>query len=71
VQVIVQRAFLTGGAIQEVGKRLDLPDRDARELIATGKCEAAQPLPAQAGPMTTDTTPGLVLGKKGKSNAGQ
>lgn len=65
------RAFLTGGAIQEVGKGLDLPERLARELIATGKCEAAAALPAQAGPMTTNTVPGLVPGKKGKSDAGQ
>ena len=71
MHINVVRAFLAGGVVQEVGKQLDLPDRQARELIAIGKCEAAQPLPAQAGPMTTDAAPGLVPGKKEKSNVGK
>jgi len=71
MHVTVLRAFLTGGVIQEIGKRLELPDYLARELIASGKCEAAQALPAQAEPMTTDTAPGIVPGKKGKQHVGQ
>ena len=45
----------------------------ARELIATGKAEAAQPLPAQTGPMTTETNAPLVNGKRAKEkpNAGE
>lgn len=71
MDITVTRAFLMGGAVQQIGKRIDVDIRLARELIALGKAEPAQPLPAQAAPMTTDTAPGLVPGKKGKSNAGE
>lgn len=71
MDITVARAFLMGGEVQPVGKRLDVDQRLARELIAIGKAEPAQALPAQAGPMTTDTAPGLVQGKKGKSDARQ
>lgn len=66
MNITVTRAFLIGGAVQEVGKSLDLPVRMARELFATGKAVPAEELPAQSGPMTTETVPVLMKGKKGK-----
>jgi hypothetical protein len=71
VKLEVTRAFLMGGVVQAVGKRVEADDRLARELIATGKAKAAQELPAQAGPMTSETSPTLVKGKKEKPHAGQ
>jgi hypothetical protein len=73
LKIIVKRAFLTGGVVQEEGKSLDVPDRLARELIAIGKAEPAQDMPAQSGPMTTETAAVVVKGKatKGEPHAGQ
>ena len=68
----VTRAFLLGGVVQEVGKRIEPDDRLARELIALGKAEPAQAMPAQTGPMTTETAAAVVKGKatKGEPHAG-
>jgi len=73
VKVKVTRAFLMGGAVQEVGTFLDVPDKLARELRALGKAEPAQEMPAQSGPMTTETAAVVVKGKaaKGEPHAGQ
>lgn len=73
MKIIVTRAFLLGGVVQEVGKRIAPDDRLARELIASGKAEIAQDMPAQAGPMTTETAAAVVKGKaaKGEPHAGQ
>lgn len=72
MKVKVTRAFLQGGAVQDVGKVLDVPDKLARELFALGKAEPAQALPAQSGPMTTETAAVVVKGKvaKGEAHAG-
>jgi hypothetical protein len=73
VKVKVTRAFLMDGAVQEVGSVLDVSDKLARELRFIGKAEPVQEMPAQSGPMTTETAAVVVKGKavKGASNAGQ
>ena len=72
MKVKVTRAFLMGGAVQDVGKVLDVPDKLARELRSLGKAEPEQDLPAQSGPMTTETAAVVVKGKaaKGEAHAG-
>ena len=72
MEVKVTRAFLQGGAVQDVGKVLDVPATLARELFALGTAEPAQALPAQSGPMTTETAAVVVKGKvaKGEAHAG-
>ena len=73
MKVKVTRAFLVGGVVQEVGKVIETPDKLARELFALGKAEPAQEMPAQSGPMTTETAAVVVKGKavKGESHAGK
>lgn len=72
MRIIVQRAFLIGGARQEPGSELDVADILARGLIHNGQATAATAA-APAGTMTTSNSPALVPGKasKGKSNARQ
>jgi len=61
----VLRAFLIkGGARQEPGSVLELADAWALELIQMGKAVAVGPVPAVTGPMTTESTSGLVKGAK-------
>ena len=62
MKVNVTRAFLLGGKLHEVGTSVEVSDSVARELIASGKAERGQPAP-KAGPLTTETAPGLVKGK--------
>jgi len=65
MKVRVLRAFLIkGGARQEPGSELELADSAALELIQMGKAAAVGPMPAAAGPMTTQSTSGLVQGAK-------
>ena len=69
IDVCVLRAFLLGGARQEPGSALTLPDALAQELVSTGKAALAQPAPAPAGPMTAEGTAELVPGKAAKKGA--
>jgi hypothetical protein len=68
----VLRAVRVGGAVQEPGAIVEVDERVAREIIATGKAErAGEAPPVLSAPMTTDSAPGLVPGKahKGKPDA--
>ena len=75
MRVTVIRAFLIRGERVEPGSELELDDRFALELLHTGRVAAVSAVPMVRGPITTETSPGLVFGavstKKGKSNAGK
>ena len=63
--VIVKRAFLIAGKRQEPGREIEVGDAFARALIHNGQAAAVEhAAAAQAGPMTTETTPEIVPGKK-------
>lgn len=64
MKITVARAFLIKGVRQEPGTSLELADPFARELVSLGKAVPAAPTPAPAGPMTTQTTPAAVPGKR-------
>lgn len=70
MKVRVLRAFLQGGARQEPGSVIELPEGQARELIHMGKAEAAATLPPVSGPLTTQSVAELVPGtaaRRGRS----
>lgn len=62
MRITVLRAFLRGGARQEPGTELDVPDVQARELIHMGKAAATVAKTEAAGVMTTQTAGALVSG---------
>lgn len=65
MKVKVTRAFLIGGARQEVGKEVDVPEVVGRELISYGKAVRAEDKPAPAAKtMTTKTAAAIVSGAK-------
>jgi hypothetical protein len=69
MQVKVIRGFRYKGETHSPGKVIDLPDLVVREVIATGKAEAVVATPPPSGPMTTESVPAIVAGKKQKGLA--
>ncbi len=74
MKLTVTRPFLLAGVRQEIGAEIDIDDRGLVALLqSTGKAVAAE-LIDQRGPMTTETTAGVVSGArraartKGESN---
>lgn len=67
MRVRLLRALYFGGVRKEAGAVLDLPDHEAREDLHRGVVERVEPAPAVApGPMTTESAPQIVAGKKRK-----
>jgi hypothetical protein len=66
LKIQVKRAFFMGGVVQEVGSFLEVNDKLARELCAMNKADPAGAMPAQSGPMTTETAAVVVKGKAAK-----
>jgi hypothetical protein len=68
MRVKLLRALCFGGVRKEPGTELELADPHlVRELLWTGKAEAAGAKPAApSGAMTTDSVPDLVRGKARK-----
>jgi hypothetical protein len=74
VKIIVTRAFMAVGKLHKVGSSVELPDRQATELIAMNKATRApgEPPAAAPGPLTTESATGLVKGKaKESQHAGE
>lgn len=73
MKIRVARAFLLRGERQEPGSTVEVDDALARELVMLNKAEALAPMPPASGPMTTQTAPGIVAGRKAKGakHAGQ
>lgn len=67
VEVIVKRAFLVKGARAEPGTKVVIDPFIASELVTQGKAEMAGDQPAVSGPMTTDSAPAVVKGKRTKT----
>lgn len=58
MKIEVTRAFyLAGGKPQAVGTRLEVDDRQARELIHLGKARAATDAPAVTSPAAAEADP--------------
>jgi len=64
MKIRILRATLVAGKVWDVGKTADVPIDLARELVASGKAEAAGEQPAAAGPMTTKTATAIVEGQQ-------
>jgi len=62
--VRVVRPLCVNGKRQEVGQVLDLPN--AAEAISTGRAERVTEAPPAVGPMTTESVPDLIVGKRKK-----
>ena len=71
VEVIVKRAFLHRGEPVVPGSRLMLDPFIASELVTYGKAEMAGEVPAVSGPMTTESAPAVVKGKRKKTETEQ
>jgi len=69
VEVIVKRAFLVKGARVEPGSKVSVAADIAPELVTSGKAEMAGEVPAVSGPMTTESAPAVVKGKRTKTGA--
>lgn len=67
MKVSLNRAMCFGGARQEVGATIELPNPLARELISQGRASLAdgEAKPKASGPMTTETA-GSLLGESAK-----
>lgn len=66
MKVRVIRPLCVAGVRKEVGEIVDL--YNAAEAIQAGRAERMpEETPASAGPMTTESTPGLMPGKKRKN----
>lgn len=61
----VVRPLCVGGIRKEVGDIVDLPN--AAEAIHTGRAERITEAPPPVGPMTTESVPEIVAGKKRKA----
>jgi hypothetical protein len=66
VEVIVKRAFLVKGARVEPGQVVAVDPIVASELVTGGKAEVVGDVPAASGPMTTESAPAVVKGKRKK-----
>lgn len=64
MRVRVVRPLCVGGIRKEVGEIVDLPN--AQEAISTGRAERIEEAPAPVGPMTTESAPEIVDGKRRK-----
>jgi hypothetical protein len=69
MKVHVVRAFCIGGARQEPGTSVDVPDQIGRELVFLGKAERLTPAEPVAGSMTTTSAAAIVKGKAAKEKA--
>jgi hypothetical protein len=67
MKVWVLKAICVKAVRQEPGTVIDLPDHEAREAIHRGVAERFDPVAFVAGPMTTESAPEVVAGKKRKS----
>lgn len=66
MKMIVTRPFLLAGKRQEIGAEVEIEERAVAAMLQyEGKAAAAGEI-VQGGPMTTDTTPGVVAGGKRK-----
>jgi hypothetical protein len=66
MKVKVLRAFYFKAEPQVPNTVVDLPALVAREVIDLGKAEAVAATPPPSGPITTESAPVLVAGKKRK-----
>jgi hypothetical protein len=66
MKVRVIKAICVKAVRQDPGTVLDLPDHEAREAIHRGVVERFDPAPVVTGPMTTESVPEVVAGKKRK-----
>lgn len=66
VEVIVKRAFCHRGARVEPGEKVAVDPMVASELVYSGRAEMAGDVPAVSGPMTTESAPAAVKGKRKK-----
>jgi hypothetical protein len=64
MKVRVVRPLCVGGIRREVGAIVDLPN--AQEAISSGRAERIVEAAPPVGPMTTETVPEIVAGKKRK-----
>lgn len=69
VEVIVKRAFLVKGERAEPGTKVSVDPGIASELVTSGRAEMAGEVPAVSGPMTTESAPAVVKGKRTKTGA--
>ena len=66
MKMTVTRPFLLGGLRQEIGTVVDIEERAVVAMLQhEGKATTAGEV-VTVGPMTTDTTPGVVAGGKRK-----
>jgi hypothetical protein len=65
---VVRQAYF-GGLLKAVGDVFELRDDLAREALGTGRVVRELPAPPVSGPMTTESVPEIVSGKRKKEQS--